>query len=249
MKGKRILLVEDNEINRLLANTILTQYGADITEAANGDIAINILGDNSFDLILMDVQMPVKGGIETTMYIRSHIDTSIPIIALTANAFKSEEVKCLQAGMNDFITKPFDEHKIVSVVTQWLGREVDIPVTVNEKLAENRKLIDLGLLESVSRGKKDFVKKMLDLFIESTPAMFNEMQQSHKEQDWKNLRALAHRMKASVHVLGITAIDQNLDGIEYSDNDEPDKDEIDEHMHRIKFVLSELKREIKAFFK
>ena len=123
LKGKRILLVEDNPINRLVARTVLKLYGAEVTEAPDGIMAIDLFEKNIFDLVLMDVQMPGKDGLETTRYIRSHMDSSIPIIALTANAFKEEEERCMQAGMNDFISKPFDEEQMIQLIARWLGSQ------------------------------------------------------------------------------------------------------------------------------
>jgi PAS domain S-box-containing protein len=120
LTGRKILLAEDYEINRLLINKILTHYGADVVEAENGEEALLKFGEGSFDVVLMDVQMPVKDGIETTRELRK-VNSTIPIIAITANAFKSEEERCLNAGMNDYISKPFTEEKLVNIVVRWLS--------------------------------------------------------------------------------------------------------------------------------
>ena len=121
LKGKKILLVEDNKLNRLVAKTILAHFGILVTEAVNGEIAVEILRKETFDLVLMDMQMPVMDGIDATMMIRKEISTTLPIIALTAHALKSEELRCREAGMNDFIAKPFEEDKLMNVLSMFLS--------------------------------------------------------------------------------------------------------------------------------
>jgi len=121
INGKRILLVEDNSLNRLLAHTILTDYGAEITEAENGQEAVDHMRAGGFDIILMDIQMPVMDGMQATRIIRAEIDRNIPILALTANAIKSYEQQFLDAGMNDLISKPYNEINLVRPIARWLN--------------------------------------------------------------------------------------------------------------------------------
>lgn len=226
LKGKRILLVEDNDMNRLLANTILTQYGAGVTEAANGSVAIELIGAQIFDLVLMDVQMPVKDGIETTKQIRMELDSSIPIIALTANAYKKEAERCLNAGMNDFISKPFEEKALVQMVATWLGRtapqggDPEEPAMMAEEQPEL--LYNLEKLEAISRNNDDFVEKMLAMFCESMPDLVLQLQEAAEQNDWKKVAALAHRMKPSLHTMGIKVLAEDvllLEDLKHKSND------------------------------
>lgn len=114
IRNKKILLVEDNEMNRLVVSTVLDNYGAILTEVVNGAEAVESLRNFKYDIVLMDMQMPVMNGLEATTEIRDHINRKIPIIALTANAIKGESEKCLAAGMNDFLSKPFTEEELIS---------------------------------------------------------------------------------------------------------------------------------------
>ena len=120
LRGKRILLVEDNTFNRLLASVFLSNADMQVTEAENGRIAVALAQREHFDLILMDVQMPVMNGYEATAVLRQHLGLTVPIIALTANAIKGERGKCLAAGMNDYLTKPFQEASLVKMVYDWI---------------------------------------------------------------------------------------------------------------------------------
>jgi len=121
LKGKKILLVEDNKLNRLVASTILSHFGLAVTEAVNGEIAVSILRKELFDLVLMDIQMPVMDGITATVMIRKEISTTLPVIALTAHALKSEQSRCLEAGMDDFISKPFEEENLLNTIIKYLS--------------------------------------------------------------------------------------------------------------------------------
>ena len=121
LDGRRIIVADDNDNNRLVASFILQYYGAEIFEAENGQAVLDILKDNHSDLILMDIQMPVMNGYEATAKLRQS-GNQIPIIALTANAIKGENEKCLAAGMNDYISKPFKEEDFLRTIARWLGK-------------------------------------------------------------------------------------------------------------------------------
>jgi len=120
--GKKILLAEDNDINRMIATIVLKSNGYDIIEVLDGKEAVAELTRQSFDLVLMDMQMPFMDGLEATRIIRKHINNKVPIIALTANEIKEEKSRCVQAGMNDFLMKPFDEKDLVSIINKWLRK-------------------------------------------------------------------------------------------------------------------------------
>jgi CheY-like chemotaxis protein len=119
---KKILLAEDNDINRMIAAIVLKSNGYHITEVLDGKEAITQLSMQPFDLVLMDMQMPFMDGLEATRIIRKHINKKVPIIALTANEIKQEKDRCVQAGMNDFLMKPFDEKDLVSIINKWINK-------------------------------------------------------------------------------------------------------------------------------
>ena len=119
----KILLVEDNEINQFLASTILKKWKMEVDIASNGLIALNMLEEKSYDIILMDIQMPVMGGIEATQIIRNELNISTPIIALTANAIKGESEKYINAGMNSYISKPFNHSELFNTILELINCE------------------------------------------------------------------------------------------------------------------------------
>jgi signal transduction histidine kinase/CheY-like chemotaxis protein len=116
LEHKKVLLVEDNKINQFLATTILKNWKMKVEVAENGLIAIKKLKDQDFDVVLMDMQMPIMGGIEATAIIREELKLSIPIIALTARAIKGVDKECFEAGMNDYISKPFNQSELFNKI-------------------------------------------------------------------------------------------------------------------------------------
>jgi PAS domain S-box-containing protein len=128
LRGARILLVEDNAINTLVAEATLTQWGAEVVTAVNGAeavaaVAAAVDGAPAFDAVLMDLQMPVLGGIDATIAIRRrHGAISLPIIALTADVMVSDRDTAIRHGMNDFLSKPIDPDRLVNVLSHWVRR-------------------------------------------------------------------------------------------------------------------------------
>jgi len=124
--GRRILVAEDNEINVKLAELVLTDVSLEVDVAENGRVAVDKAGANHYDLILMDVQMPEMDGLEATRVIRSiEGKADLPILAMTASAFEKDRQACMEAGMNDFISKPFDRTDLFSKIIKWLSKSVD----------------------------------------------------------------------------------------------------------------------------
>jgi CheY-like chemotaxis protein len=118
--GVRVLLAEDNPINALLARTLLEREGCKVDRVAAGDQAVAALSSDSFDLILMDVRMPGLNGVDATRAIRAQ-GVTVPIVALTADAFDEDRRLCLAAGMNDFLVKPLTHAALRDVLTRWTG--------------------------------------------------------------------------------------------------------------------------------
>ena len=121
LRNCRILLVDDVEMNRMVASAVLADYGVNITEAENGADAVRLLREQPFDLVLMDLQMPVMDGLNATLHIRNELRLSIPVIALTASAMRRDNERCFEAGMNDYVTKPFNEEELVGVIQKNLA--------------------------------------------------------------------------------------------------------------------------------
>jgi PAS domain S-box-containing protein len=214
LKGKTILVTDDNDMNRLVASTILENYGAAISEAANGEEAIKTLDKTKADLILMDIQMPVLNGYEATKFIRKR-GNKIPIIALTANAIKGENEKCLAAGMNDYISKPFKEEEFLEKIAYWLNAELKtVKAEAVSETAADESFYDLSGLQEISRGNQAFIVKMVKLFCEQSPVMVEQMKEAYAHDKLEVMGAVAHKLKPSIDNLKINSLKQIIRQIE-----------------------------------
>ena len=203
-KGMRALLVEDNEMNRFIAIQSLNYLGFETREAENGKIAVEEVQKNNFDIILMDIQMPTMDGVEATKYIREQLKLDIPIIALTANAFKHDIKLYLSIGMNDFIIKPYDEQEFFRKI------QINISNYTNRNNIDDidsmPQLYDLSQIKKISRGDEVFVNKIIELFIALCDENIPELERAKKNNDVDTVKKIAHKLKASVIQMGITNI-------------------------------------------
>ncbi len=264
ISNKKILLVEDNNLNRLLAYTILTDYGAVIEEAENGLQAVDMMRKNTYDMVLMDIQMPVMDGIQATKIIRSEINKTVPILALTANAIKGKEHQFIEAGMNDFIFKPYNEMNLVNPIAKWLNRSDEVPAPqfepatapVQTVVKEEPKpaavaqeipsgpLYDLGKLLSMGRNDQTFIKKMLNLFISETPPAVDKMVEAYKAGDYATVKYYAHRMKPSITNLGINTLKDDIVKIEFMEEPHAEIERLVNKLHKtIALVVEQMTKE------
>ncbi|WP_345073427.1 PAS domain S-box protein [Hymenobacter fastidiosus] len=195
LRGKRILLVEDNEYNRMLAKSFLQHAHMEVTEAENGAVAVALARSQEFDLILMDVQMPVLNGYEATAQLREELALRTPIIALTANAIRGDDQKCLAAGMNDYLAKPFHEDELLKLVHDWL--------LVAPAPEPEARLYRIDILKEAAHGDDKFVSFMLRTFIQSSTLVLTSLRESLLTGELSGLKAAAHKVKPSLTHLRI----------------------------------------------
>ena len=212
---RKILLVEDVVMNQDLACRILHGWGMKVDVASNGREAVDKVLAQSYDLILMDIQMPEMDGVEATIAIRKMPDTSkstLPIIAVTANVLKSDKERYLLSGINDILAKPYTEGGLYQVIGQNLGvlpKEVSaVPTAAHQ--SESHPLYDLGMVRSVSGGDETFVLKMVDLFLSTIPQSLSEIRQQCDKKDWEALGKSAHKLKSTIDSLGILSLKQDI---------------------------------------
>jgi CheY-like chemotaxis protein len=233
-------------MNRLVAINALEPYNFKIVEAENGQIAIEILKNNLFDLILMDLQMPVMGGFEATKIIRHELKITTPIIALTANAFKLEIDKCIELGMNNYIIKPFEEIELIEAISQAIGHnknETSYGYYFETKMPQTD-LYNLDKLKEMSRGNNDFIKKMLNIFVETVPDSITEMKVALSNSDFDTVKKIAHKLKPSVDNLGLN-IKAEIRNLEKFKVHAATKNVFIEHTYFVMNMLSNVLKSIK----
>ncbi|WP_276484877.1 ATP-binding protein [Paraflavitalea pollutisoli] len=222
--GIRILVVEDNEINQQLMKHLLGYWQLTFDLAANGREALLLLQERAYDLILMDIQMPGMDGYTATARIRQQQHLTVPIIAMTAHALAGEREKCLAAGMNEYISKPIQEAELYRMIVKFTGGNhinPSGPKQLYHPAPVNYRHIDLGYMLEVSNGNKDYEKTVTGQFLEMIPEDLKSLEMAFKRGDFIMIRVLAHNMKTSVSVMGLTdKLQPFLDILEQDDIDE-----------------------------
>ncbi len=201
----KVLVVEDMALNQLLMKTVLDDFGFKSDIASNGKIAIDKMNANTYDIILMDLQMPEMNGFETTKHIRNFMGSNIPIIALTADVATVDVAKCKEVGMNDYIAKPVDERVLYTKIVGLIKKSI---ATVQEQAqtSQNNKqvrYIDLEYLNRRTKSNPALMMEMISLYLEQTPPLILTMKRSFKEQNWPSLYSAVHKIIPSFAIMGI----------------------------------------------
>ena len=194
LQGCKILLVEDNIMNQRVGRFTLENWGVEVTIADRGAKAISLLRVNKYDLILMDIQMPEMNGMEATKIIRNELKNDTPIIAMTASAMRGEKEKCINGGMNDYISKPFEP--------EVLNQKINYYILKTKKPKE--KIINIQYLKKIVSDDMDFAKEILEIYISKTPPILEEIDQLIDTAQYESLYTEIHNLKNSIGLLGAT---------------------------------------------
>ena len=224
-KPTRILLTEDDPINQEVATIMLESMGYDVVVADNGSEAVEtLINDTEFDLVLMDCQMPVMDGFNATRAIRDN-NRDIPIVALTANANEGDKKLCLEAGMNDYLTKPIHKTDLSRVVYQWVTtteqNESGNPgITDKHESSENEMKIHidqtaLDAIRALQRpGKPDILARIVNMYMEKSPELISAIKEGVASNDSDKVKMAAHTLKSSSAYVGASALAEVCNRIE-----------------------------------
>jgi len=205
----KILVVEDVSLNQLLMKTLLEEFGFEMVIAGNGKIAVEKLKKETFDLILMDLQMPEMNGFEATEYIRNQLKLETPIIALTADVTTVDLEKCKKIGMNDYISKPIDDKLLFKKINKYLNNnesQNEIPMEEKQTKGSNghARYTNLNFIKQLTKNNPDMIAEMIKVYLEETPELIDKMKTSVRNKDYEGLRAAAHSIIPSFATMGIS---------------------------------------------
>jgi len=220
----RILLVEDNKINQEVAILLLDDLGLKVDVAENGLLALATLcrAENAYSLILMDCQMPEMDGFQATRCIREGQAgpgyTTVPILALTANAIKGDRERCLDVGMNDYLTKPIDDVRLRQLLLKYINGKEIVPVAADSAAEapdiDNDCDWDRVAALKMVRGRQDRLQDLLKTFSESMPERMDKLEQALSERDAVELQKAAHSIKGSAGQLHALRLQQQALALE-----------------------------------
>jgi signal transduction histidine kinase/CheY-like chemotaxis protein len=207
--GPKILVVEDNPVNREVAVGMVESLGCAAVSTENGRLAIEAMNGGIYDVVLMDCQMPVMDGLTATAEIRRRERGTnrarVPIIALTANAMEGDRERCLAAGMDDFLSKPFTQQQLATLLKRWLAlrtlREPD------RRDSARVPLIDVGVLRNIAAlARPALLNSMIDLYLQHSPALMSAIETAAENSRAGELFEAVHTLKSSTSNLGGTRL-------------------------------------------
>ncbi len=226
-KNAKIMIVDDHPVNLLFMRRVLSKLGVrDFEEASSGKQAIELFRKNTYDLILMDCQMPEMDGYETSKQIRqleSNGHKSV-IIAVTANAMKGAEEKCTASGMDDYISKPVDKEKLEFILQHWIPGGEDIetkdrtgedkknnpvpqqPIKTEDKLQESSSVFDWDHLYEYTDGDKETEKMLINMFLENLDIDLKNLEKNFHDRNFKGWEAVAHKLHGASAHMGACAL-------------------------------------------
>ena len=208
LRGRRLLVVEDNEINRTVARLLFEGWGAVVDEAEDGLAGVQRVREAAlpYDIVLMDIQLPGLNGLGATAAIRALPDAGragLPIVALTANAFRADRDRYLAAGMSACLAKPFEEEEVYHTLVRLLPAPAALPPAY-----------DLTRLRALARGREEFVVKIIDSFLRNMPASLAQLRAAAAAGHWPEAAKIIHHIRPSLESVGVPLVAEALRQLE-----------------------------------
>ena len=232
IKHSKILIVEDNKINQLLVKNVLKNFGfLNYDTAEDSEDAFRKLSANSYDIVLMDIQMPGMDGCDITIEIRTKMQTNnrhVPVIALTGNSSEVEKTKAKAAGMNDYVVKPYSPEELYSILVKHLSKngkadvrdyEVNIHTGNGAEINKHDDKIELGCLEKYTGGDLSMTIQLIELFLKEVPESIDKLEILIPEEKWNEVHSVSHKMKSCFSVFELMELKKIVLAIEGSSHD------------------------------
>lgn len=227
LNGLNILVAEDNEVNSFYLKTILEQDGCIVSLAKNGQEVIEFCKKQEFDLILMDIQMPILDGISATQIIRKELKINTPIIAQTANTVQKDIDACYEAGVLDYISKPFT----ISELNRKIAFNLDIGLKNKKTKLKDRAPQSLhSSVLSLVNGNKEFARKILQVFSEDTPKNIKSLKKAFSAKDEIQINKIGHKIKSSFRMFKLKVPFEYSLWIENFSSEKHSWEELDEYV-------------------
>ncbi|MBL4716742.1 MAG: response regulator [Bacteroidia bacterium] len=264
LPASSILLVEDNKFNQQVVTDLIKSKNKkiEIDIAETGQEAINMISDNNYQMIFMDIQMPVMDGHQATRFIREELGKTkknVPIVAMTAHASSIEREKCFESGMNDYLSKPIKPQALYNALVKNIKLTSELKKTTvqeerittsEEKITNNQtdKLYDLSFFENFAEGDSQMLLKYINLFIGKIPKEVDSLESNLKKKNWEQIQTIAHSVKPQFNHMATTKLEKLVIAIEEeAKNKSPNSKKLQTFLNELKenseLVLTELEKE------
>ncbi len=257
LKTLKILLVEDNEFNRMVAEDTLNDIipGIEIHKAVNGQDAVDRLKNELFDIVLMDIQMPVMDGLTATKTIRNTLTepaNKVKIIAMTANVMQEDVREYLEIGMNAYVSKPFHPRELLMKMSEVVGKAAPVgktntppPATAPEPEVSQSPVTDMLFIKQFTNGNPEKIKKYTTLFLENAPKLLQQIENSLNAKDHAAIKIAAHSFKPQLTYMGVKENISNIAQIEHLADEKASLDKIGPLVKNLHFVCDKAFEEIR----
>ncbi len=242
-KDKKILVAEDNPTNIVIIKTALKNMGNDPHIVTNGAEALKAIEQSAFDLIIMDIQMPVVDGYVATKIIRQQLKITTPIIGLSAETNRKKIQKYIQAGMNDFLPKPFDLEQLISAINTFLSLDVHPKKDLETGI---RATFSMDKIRYLTNNNREQISQLIETFLENTCKNASQIKEAHDSRDWETLYKVSHRIKPAIDTLDIVPLNKIIRQLEINAQKQTDNEQtttlVDETIRLLSEVCKDLKK-------
>ncbi len=242
-----ILLAEDNLLNIKLIKLLFAQQGIKMQVAVNGIEAVEKIKTNNFDLVLMDMEMPLMNGYQATGIIRNELKNNVPIIALTANALPGEKEKCLQLGMNDYLSKPIDAASLFNTINKLTSKIVSTkPTIINYQKSTTvcDKVCNMDYLLSATHGNTEIINNIMDVFFKETKKELTVLNDAIQKTNYTGISDISHKIKSAFSILGISVLEPVFSEMEQLSSNTSSISNIELLNRRVHLVFNQAKAEM-----
>ena len=247
LRGARVLLVEDNEINKELALELLTSNGILVEVASNGREALDILQQNDFDGVLMDCQMPVMDGYEATRRLRTQERfKELPVLAMTANAMAGDREKVMEVGMNDHISKPINVREMFAIMAKWITPSEPLRESAGSHQSVNSETIEIPQLPGIDtaaglttcQGNRKLYQKLLIKFRHGEADFVEQFREAQQSGDPQAATRCAHTLKGVAGNIAASEVQKAAEALEFACKENKPADEIERLIESVSQALS-----------
>lgn len=245
IKFKKILVVESNEVNALLLQSWLEEWNCFVEITNNDEEVLRLIEKESFDLMLMDVEIPelnVRKIVKVIREISSSGKSELPIVAIAAIERDEEKENIFKSGMNDILIRPFEQSDLLKIIIKNINNQSMINDFDNMGSENGDPLYDLSMLSKM--GDQKLVDNIIRVFVKTVPPQCEEMKRNLNQKDWTNLKETAHKLKPNVDMLGVSSLYEVIRNIEFHPNPESNEEELTQHVYKVINILSKVVEEL-----